>query len=168
MSGAIHPLPQYVFMACCLVKHRDNFTFTLHLFIESYILFWFLDRNYIRIYYACYISHFCFFCDSVRPNEDIMNSLSLNFFTSLFIPLSYIQISSFPSCFQTSLTCVCSSDERQVAPRVKRNKQKAGMKKRHGSFLILPSVRKTNSATLRKMFPLCPHDDSFLTIFKVK
>jgi len=28
MSGAIHPLPQYVFMAWCLVKHRDNFTFT--------------------------------------------------------------------------------------------------------------------------------------------
>jgi hypothetical protein len=29
MSGAIPPLPQYVFMAWCLVKHRDNFTFTL-------------------------------------------------------------------------------------------------------------------------------------------
>jgi hypothetical protein len=28
MSGAIHPLPQYAFMAWCLVKHRDNFTFT--------------------------------------------------------------------------------------------------------------------------------------------
>jgi hypothetical protein len=27
MRGAISPLPQYVFMACCLVKHRDNFTF---------------------------------------------------------------------------------------------------------------------------------------------
>jgi hypothetical protein len=27
MSGAMHPLPQYVFMAWCLVKHRDNFTF---------------------------------------------------------------------------------------------------------------------------------------------
>jgi hypothetical protein len=26
---AIPPLPQYVFMAWCLVKHRDNFTFTL-------------------------------------------------------------------------------------------------------------------------------------------
>jgi hypothetical protein len=26
MSGAIHPLPQYAFMAWCLVKkHRDNF-----------------------------------------------------------------------------------------------------------------------------------------------
>jgi hypothetical protein len=23
-----HRLPQYVFMAWCLVKHRDNFTFT--------------------------------------------------------------------------------------------------------------------------------------------
>jgi hypothetical protein len=29
MHGAIPPLPQYVFMAWCLVKHRDNFTFIL-------------------------------------------------------------------------------------------------------------------------------------------
>jgi hypothetical protein len=28
MCGAIPPLPQYIFMAWCLVKHRDNFTFT--------------------------------------------------------------------------------------------------------------------------------------------
>jgi hypothetical protein len=27
MHGAIPPLPQYVFMAWCLVKHRDNFAF---------------------------------------------------------------------------------------------------------------------------------------------
>jgi hypothetical protein len=27
MRGSIPPLPQYVFMAWCLVKHRDNFTF---------------------------------------------------------------------------------------------------------------------------------------------
>jgi hypothetical protein len=27
MRGAIPPLPHYVFMAWCLVKHRDNFTF---------------------------------------------------------------------------------------------------------------------------------------------
>jgi hypothetical protein len=25
MCGAIPPLPQYVFMVWCLVKHRDNF-----------------------------------------------------------------------------------------------------------------------------------------------
>jgi hypothetical protein len=29
MRGAIPPLPQYIFMAWCLVKHRDNFTFNL-------------------------------------------------------------------------------------------------------------------------------------------
>jgi hypothetical protein len=29
MRGAIPPLPQYVFMAWCLVEHRDNFTFYL-------------------------------------------------------------------------------------------------------------------------------------------
>jgi hypothetical protein len=28
MRGAIPSLPQYVFMAWCLVKHRDSFTFT--------------------------------------------------------------------------------------------------------------------------------------------
>jgi hypothetical protein len=28
MLGAMPPLPQYVFIAWCLVKHRDNFTFT--------------------------------------------------------------------------------------------------------------------------------------------
>jgi hypothetical protein len=31
MHGAISPLPQYVFMAWCLVKRRDNFTFTFTL-----------------------------------------------------------------------------------------------------------------------------------------
>jgi hypothetical protein len=29
MREAIPPLPQYVFMAWCLVKHRENFTFYL-------------------------------------------------------------------------------------------------------------------------------------------
>jgi len=29
MCGAIPPLPQYIFMAWFLVKHRDNFTFAL-------------------------------------------------------------------------------------------------------------------------------------------
>jgi hypothetical protein len=33
MRGAIHPLPQYAFMAWCPVKkqHRNNFTFTFTL-----------------------------------------------------------------------------------------------------------------------------------------
>jgi len=30
MSGFITSLLRYEFMAWCLVKHRDNFTFTLH------------------------------------------------------------------------------------------------------------------------------------------
>jgi hypothetical protein len=30
MRGAVPPLPQYVFLALCLVKHRDNFTFSDH------------------------------------------------------------------------------------------------------------------------------------------
>jgi hypothetical protein len=31
MRGAIPPLPQYFFIARCLVKHRDNFIFTFYL-----------------------------------------------------------------------------------------------------------------------------------------
>jgi hypothetical protein len=31
MRAAIPPLPQYAFMAWCLVKHRDNFTFSTFL-----------------------------------------------------------------------------------------------------------------------------------------
>jgi hypothetical protein len=37
ISGAIPPLTLYVFMARCLIKHRDNFTFTvllMHLHIK--------------------------------------------------------------------------------------------------------------------------------------
>jgi hypothetical protein len=30
MRGAIPPLPQYAFMAWCLVKHRGNFTFSFN------------------------------------------------------------------------------------------------------------------------------------------
>jgi hypothetical protein len=29
MSEVIPPFPQYAFMAWCLVKHRDNFTFNI-------------------------------------------------------------------------------------------------------------------------------------------
>jgi hypothetical protein len=35
MSGAISPLPQYAFMAWCLVKHNDNFTLPLRVFINT-------------------------------------------------------------------------------------------------------------------------------------
>jgi hypothetical protein len=35
MHGAIPPLPEYVFMAWFLVKHRDNFTFTIYGFIDG-------------------------------------------------------------------------------------------------------------------------------------
>jgi len=32
MRGSIPPIPQYLFMAWCLVKHRDNFTFTFYIY----------------------------------------------------------------------------------------------------------------------------------------
>jgi hypothetical protein len=51
MRGAIPPLPLYVFMAWCLVKHGDNFTFTFfNVFFTSFLLsllfqFLFLTRQ---------------------------------------------------------------------------------------------------------------------------
>jgi hypothetical protein len=36
MRGAIPPLPQYVFMAWCLVKRRDNFIFTLFMVCPTF------------------------------------------------------------------------------------------------------------------------------------
>jgi len=41
MRGAIPPLPQNVFMAWCLVKHRDNFTFYLYLYWAASPPVWF-------------------------------------------------------------------------------------------------------------------------------
>jgi hypothetical protein len=35
MRGATPPLPQYIFMAWCLVKHRDNFTFYFYLYLSQ-------------------------------------------------------------------------------------------------------------------------------------
>jgi hypothetical protein len=35
MSGTIPLLPQNVFMAWCLVKHRDNFTFNSKVYIQK-------------------------------------------------------------------------------------------------------------------------------------
>jgi hypothetical protein len=38
MRGATPPLPQYVFMARCLVKHRDNLTLYLLLQQDEFIV----------------------------------------------------------------------------------------------------------------------------------
>jgi hypothetical protein len=45
MRGAIPPLPQHIFIARCLVKHRDNFTFTIvealhHTYAENLPFVW--------------------------------------------------------------------------------------------------------------------------------
>jgi hypothetical protein len=39
MREAMLPLPQYVFMGWCLVKHRDNFTFTFCKIYDLHYLF---------------------------------------------------------------------------------------------------------------------------------
>jgi hypothetical protein len=45
MRGSVPPLPQYVFMAWCLVKHRDNFTF--------YLTFYIVDGVEFTLNYFC-------------------------------------------------------------------------------------------------------------------
>jgi hypothetical protein len=45
MNGAIPPLLQYAFMAWCLVKHRDNFTFTLSLPLPFYNCKYDIDKG---------------------------------------------------------------------------------------------------------------------------
>jgi hypothetical protein len=37
MREAVPPLPQCVFMAWCLVKHRDNFTFIVVIYFSFHI-----------------------------------------------------------------------------------------------------------------------------------
>jgi hypothetical protein len=46
MSGAILPLPQHAFMARCLVKHRDNFTFT---FTLPHYMVYLSEDNYYKV-----------------------------------------------------------------------------------------------------------------------
>jgi len=53
MRGAIPPLPHNFFMAWCLVKHRDNFTF-LYIIIVVVVVFQGLGLL------ACYGSEFIF------------------------------------------------------------------------------------------------------------
>jgi hypothetical protein len=51
MRGAIPPLPQYVFIAWCLVKHKDNF-FTFHLpryLIKNIFIFVVNNKNILRV-----------------------------------------------------------------------------------------------------------------------
>jgi len=45
MRGAIPPFAQYVFMACCLVKHRDNFTFPLPYCTARVVNMWFVSQK---------------------------------------------------------------------------------------------------------------------------
>jgi hypothetical protein len=56
MCGAIHPLLQYVFMAWCLVKHRDNFTFIFNHYSLIFIDFIGRDVISMRMFYTVYNS----------------------------------------------------------------------------------------------------------------
>jgi hypothetical protein len=64
MRGAIPPLPQYVFMAWCLVKHRDNFNL-MELTTGSNALL--LLPNKVRSYIIIVVIDFenvCRFCST--------------------------------------------------------------------------------------------------------
>jgi len=56
MSGAISLLPQYAFMAWCLVKHRDNFTFLPLFFL--YLCFFISVCFYLFLYFFHSLSSF--------------------------------------------------------------------------------------------------------------
>jgi hypothetical protein len=62
MSGAIPPLPQYVFMAWCLVKHRDKFTFTFYLCLILQFGFY---------YVAFYVFFHNFLCYSTTSSQSL-------------------------------------------------------------------------------------------------
>jgi hypothetical protein len=60
MHGAITPLPQYAFMAWCLVKHRDNFTFYLITILFRVSSSCLLSKNLkIKIYKTIILPLFC-------------------------------------------------------------------------------------------------------------
>jgi hypothetical protein len=51
MRGAIPPLPEYVFMAWCLLKHRDNFIFTIFFKILLFVLPLMLENKFHAHFY---------------------------------------------------------------------------------------------------------------------
>jgi hypothetical protein len=63
MRGAITPLPRYIFMAWCLVKHRDKFTFTFN-------FTYFLDQN---IFLSTLFWHSLNVCSSLRVTDNARN-----------------------------------------------------------------------------------------------
>jgi hypothetical protein len=87
MCGAIPPLPQYAFMACCAVKkqYRDKFTFTLLLYI-----------------YALHsrLSSFC-----VSMHYPLEKSLNVDFNVSLH---------NKPVCSKKKYMCVCKQTSHRV------------------------------------------------------
>jgi hypothetical protein len=64
MRGGIPPLPQYVFMAWCLVKHRDNFTFLAFYIIIIIIIIIAVRLSIITISNSNYV-----YCPSLGPGN---------------------------------------------------------------------------------------------------
>jgi hypothetical protein len=57
MCGVIPPLPQYVFMAWCSVKYRDNFTFFKGAKSINYALALMAINSYCDVYEICHEVH---------------------------------------------------------------------------------------------------------------
>jgi hypothetical protein len=66
MCGAIPPLPKYVFMAWCLVQHRDNFNFILLILQYVITLKYFHYNGEISVTVSC------------EQNKALLNSLSFS------------------------------------------------------------------------------------------
>jgi hypothetical protein len=88
MRGAIPPLPEYVFMAWCLVKHKDNFKFTFTFMFKLYLfgfsklhlrsLFIYFTVVHLPLYSLSYTHFFILW-----PIIYLGANFSVNFSTSL-------------------------------------------------------------------------------------
>jgi hypothetical protein len=81
MCGAIPPLPQYTFMAWCLVKHRDNFTFyngIIH--VPQHSFFHSSHSSHKYFYFVCvqiFLTLICIFALTFSPFIVEMRNLNI-------------------------------------------------------------------------------------------
>jgi hypothetical protein len=94
MRVAIPPLPQYAFMAWCLFKQRDNFTFTFYMDYFTYIRFNNV-ASFLQLYHAFLVYSCAVFSSPHRSSFDhpsntrlievpMNHEVSFNFLHSLF------------------------------------------------------------------------------------
>jgi hypothetical protein len=92
MRGAIPPLPQYIFTAWCLVKHRDNFTF--HLYWDSPSL---LSNGYPARGWSCLFSSTQsrgFECVELYLHNPCSNFMAQYTVTKSILPFYHLRLGS--------------------------------------------------------------------------